>query len=363
MSKQNLNKLIELLKKLSNAFGPPGYEEDLHQIIKSELSNCCSFTYDNLGSIICSHKNNNKKNVLKVGIFTHIDEVGFMIRGITSNGYLKFITLGSLLPHTLPSQKVLIKNSEGKLITGIIGMKPPHLMTDDEKAKVSKIENLYIDIGAKSFDEVVNDYKIDIGTYAVPYTLFDNFNKPNLFYGKAFDNRSGVCSMIEILKQTFNLKENIEVIGVGTVQEESGLRGAKTSTLKVMPDFAIVIDTPPADDTPNNETGFAPQGVLGMGPQVRLYDPTIIVSHKLISYVKNIVKKYKLKAQFAVRTSGGTDAGAIHLSNIGIPTLILGIPARYIHSHTSVIDINDITATVELSLKVIENLPKFKLSF
>lgn len=356
----------ELLEDLSMAFGPSGFESDVHDIIRDELGDICDFEYDGLGSIICRHKKVGAKKAAgaplpKMAIFTHIDEIGFMIRGVMSNGFLKFIPLGGWTAQTLPSQKVLIQNSDGDLVIGVIGMKPPHMMTDDERSKAPKIDSLYIDVGAVSAEEVEKDYKIELGAPAVPYSEFGDLNKSWLFQGKAFDNRAGVCAMIEIMKRTAKAKLAVEVIGVGSTQEESGLRGAKTAAMKIKPDMAIVIDTPPADDTPNNETAWPAQGKLGCGPQVRLFDPTMIARPGLVDFVRKTVKAEKLIAQYAVRSSGGTDAGSVHLTEAGVPTIVLGIPTRYIHSHTSVLDINDIGRTADLAVKMAEKLSASKI--
>ena len=368
MKKNNENQArIDLLRELSLAFGASGFESDMHDIIKEKLSGVCSFEYDKLGSIICRHKKSGAKKASGpakpvAAIFTHIDEIGFMVRGIMSNGFLKFVNLGGWTTQTLPSQKVLIRNTEGDYVIGVIGMKPPHMMTDDERSKAPKLDALYIDIGASSAEEVINDYKIDLGTPVVPYSEFGDLNKSWLYYGKAFDNRAGVCAMIEIMRRTAGANTGVELVGVGSTQEESGLRGAKTAAMKIKPDLAIVIDTPPADDTPNNETAYPAQGKLGSGPQIRLFDPTMIARPGLVEFVRKIVKADKLPAQFAVRSSGGTDAGSVHLTEAGVPTIVLGIPTRYIHSHTSVLDINDIGRAADLAVKMAEKLSAEKIS-
>ena len=351
----------ETLKELSTAFGVTGFEDDIHKIVKGHLSSVCTFETDRMNSIICHHKKTgpkrkNNSRVRKIGIFTHIDEIGFMVRGIMASGFLKFIPLGGWSTQTLPSQRVLIRNTEGRLIHGIIGMKPPHMMSDDERSKTPKIDALYIDIGASSGEEILNKYKIDLGCPVMPFSDFMPLNGEALYSGKAFDNRAGVTSMISIMKGTAGLNKNIDVVGVGSSQEESGLRGAKTSAYKIMPDLAIVIDTPPADDTPNNETAYPAQGKIGCGPQLRLFDPTMIANHRLVDFIKKTAASEKLKLQCAVRSSGGTDAGSVHLALEGVPTVVLGIPVRYIHSHNGLIDVNDIENTVKLVTALVKKL-------
>lgn len=358
MANQKKSPNYELLKKLSDGFGVTGFETEIQDIVKEELKGICDFDRDRAGSIICRHKagRGSSPKKAKIGIFTHIDEVGFMVRGIMPSGFIKFITLGGWTTQTLPSQRVMIKNTAGKLIKGVIGMKPPHMLGDDERSKAPKVDSLYIDIGAASADEVINEYKIDLGCPIIPYTEFCELNKPNMLSGKAFDNRAGVTSMISIMKNCANLKNNVEVIGVGSSLEESGLRGAKTSSHHIAPDIAFVIDTPPADDTPNNETAYPAQGKLGAGPQIRLYDPTMIANPKLVDFIRKTAAKKGIKVQHTVRSSGGTDAGSVHLSLSGVPTVVIGIPTRYIHSHVGVLDINDIDNTVKLVCELIREL-------
>ncbi len=359
----------QLLEELSLCFAPGGFESEMHGIIKEKLGTLCDFKFDKLGSIMCSHKsanaskgNSKKNNIPEVAIFTHIDEVGFMIRGITSGGFLKFVNLGGWSSQTLPSQKVLIRNADGDFVKGIIGMKPPHMLSDEERSKAPKLETLYIDIGAASAEEVEKEYKIELGSPAVAYSDFGAFNKTELYYGKAFDNRAGVCAMIRIMQKLADAQINVKVTGVGSSMEECGLRGAKTAASKLNPDLAIIIDTPPADDTPNNETAYPPQGKIGKGTQVRLFDPTMIARPGLVKYVKKIIESNGIPAQFAVRSSGGTDAGTVHLTQQGIPSIVFGIPTRYIHSHSSLLNINDIETTIELTVKMIKNLSEKQIA-
>jgi len=363
MTKKSGNSCVEIFEELSMAFGVTGFEDDIHAIVKKRLGDICDFEFDRLNSIICRHKNARpagKKPV--VGIFTHIDEVGFMVRGITPNGFIKFITLGGWTMQTLPSHSVVIRNTDGGYVRGIIGMKPPHMMADDERSRAPKIESLYIDIGASSYDEVIGKYKIDLGCPAVPLSDFGELNGSGLYFGKAFDNRAGVCAMTLIMRMTQKLNERIDVVGIGSSLEESGLRGARTSAVAVRPDVAIVIDTPPADDTPNNETAYPAQGKIGCGPQIRLYDPTMIANHRLVDFVRKTAADKKIKAQCAVRSSGGTDAGSVHLANSGVPTIVLGIPTRYIHSHTGVLNIADIEGAANLSVEMIRKLTPEKIA-
>lgn len=363
------SKTSALLGELSGAFGVTGFEEDMHRLVKKHLAGVCGFEFDRSGSIICRHSKAGARAAgsagrRKVGIFTHIDEIGFMVRGITPAGFLKFIGLGGWTTQTLPSQRVVIRNTDGGLVHGVIGMKPPHMMSEDERGKAPRIDSLYIDIGARSAQDVAERFKIELGCPAAPYSEFSGLNGSGLVCGKAFDNRAGVTAMIEIMRCTAGLNASVEVIGVGSSQEESGLRGAKTSAFSISPDVAIVIDTPPADDTPNNETAYPAQGKIGCGPQVRLFDPTMIANPWLVAFVKKTAAAAGIPVQYAVRSSGGTDAGSVHLVNGGVPTIVIGIPTRYIHSHTSVMDVSDILGAVKLVKAMISRLtPQIADSF
>lgn len=345
---------IELIKDLSNAFGPSGFEEDVVEVIK-KYSKDFNVLTDSMNNVYISLKSNTgNKPVLMLD--AHSDEVGFMVQYINSKGLIGFVNLGGWVTTNIPAHKVKIKNYKGELITGIITSKPPHFMTDAERAN-DKLnpETLYIDVGAISRDEVINDFAIQIGDPIMPYVTFEHNDKNNIICGKAFDNRLGCMCVLETLmalKDEVNL--NIDVIGCIASQEEVGMRGASVTSLVAKPDLAIVFEGSPADDLYVDK--YIAQCSLKMGTQIRHYDQSYISNPRYITYARKLADEKGIKYQNAVRRRGSTNAGKIHLTNKATPVLVLGIPSRYIHTHYNYCAVEDIDSTVQLAVEVIKNL-------
>ena len=215
---------------------------------------------------------------------------------------------------------------------------------------------MYIDIGAESAEQAMGEYGGEARLSNRPLRACSlPMKNPKLFSAKAFDNRVGVGLVIETLQQLGNHPNT--VIAAGSVQEEVGLRGARTVAASVEPDVAIVLEGPPADDLPGVSSDTL-QGKLGGGVQIRLYDPTMIANlSRLAELIIETATANQIPHQIAVRTSGGTDGGAIHLTGRGVPSVVLGVPARYVHSHVSIINIDDYQAALDLLLCLIPQLP------
>ena len=341
---------VELLIELTQADAIPGHEEEVRQIFHSHLERAGDIQKDRLGSIFCTKSGDSEKP--RILLDSHMDEVGFIVQSITSAGYVKFLTVGGWWAHTLLAQRVNILTKQGK-VPGIIGSTPPHLLSAGSRDKVMDIKDLYIDIGADSAECAAEEYGVKPGCPIVPYGPFMPMKNPKLFSAKAFDNRVGVGLVIETLQQLGNHPNT--VIGTGSVQEEVGLRGARTVTAAAQPDVAIVLEGPPADDLPGASSDTL-QGKLGGGVQIRLYDPSMIANPRLTELTIEAATTHQIPHQIAVRTSGGTDAGAIHQVGHGVPSIVLGVPARYVHSHVSIINIDDYQATLDLLLHLIPRL-------
>lgn len=336
-------KSIELLTSLTQADGVPGHEAEVREIFRSELTGVGTIATDRLGSIFCTRVGCAESP--RILLDSHLDEVGFLVQRVTEAGYVKFLPLGGWWTHTLLAQRVTISTKSGK-VPGIIGSVPPHLLGAGAREKVVEMKDLFIDIGAESAEQAMEEFGVLPGCPITPYGPFQPMKNSKLFAAKAFDNRVGVALVIETLLGLPEGHPNT-VIGAGSVQEEVGLRGAKTVTASVQPDIAIVLEGPPADDTPGLDSG-AVQGKLGGGVQIRLYDPSMIVNPKLGESVIETAKQHQIPYQIAVRQSGGTDGGSIHQVGAGVPSIVLGVPARYVHSHVSIINIDDYAATLEL---------------
>jgi len=281
--------------------------------------------------------------------------VGFVVQAITKSGLIKFIPQGGWWPHTILAQRVRIRAGDGTEIIGAIGAKPPHLLGEGEREKVMKVDDMFIDVGAVSAEDVRDRFGIRLGDAIAPESSFTRMHNPDFLLCKAFDNRVGMALTIQTMLALRRVSHPNTVFGVGTVQEEVGIRGAQTAVFDVGPDVAVVLEGAPADDLPGAPEDER-QGVVGRGPQIRLMDPSAIMNRRFVQYALQIAEEHGIPHQVAVRKSGSTDARAIHLHGKGVPTIVLGVPARYIHSHNTMIHIDDYLNTLDLVLKLLQVL-------
>ncbi len=342
---------IDLLKRLTEAHGAPSTEAQVRHIFATEIGGECAT--DQVGSVICTITGTSDGP--RVMFESHMDEVGFAVQRITRDGFVKFTPLGGWWGHTLLAQRVCILTRSGNRILGLITSKPTHFLNETERKTVQTPENMYIDIGATSGQDVAERFGVEVGDTIVPESSFTRMHDPDLLMAKAFDNRAGTALVIQALQQLCGKPHPNTLIGVGAVQEEVGTRGAETATRVVQPDVAIVLEGAPADDAPGVSADEM-QGALGKGPQIRLMDPTAIMNRPLALWVIALARELGIPHQVAVRTSGGTDAKPIHLSGAGVPTVVIGVPARYIHTHNSIIDIRDYLHALQLLIAIGERL-------
>ena len=340
----------ELLKKLSNAHGVSGNESSVSAVIKKELKGYVDeIREDTLGNLIAIKRGNE----FKVMLAAHMDEIGLMVKYIDEKGFLRFVALGGWYGPTLYNQRVILHGTKGRYI-GVIGGKPPHMMDEDERKKGVKIDDMFIDIGAKNREEV--DYLgIEIGT---PITVDREFTPLayNRVSGKAFDNRAGVAMLIKTIKE---VDSPLTVFGVFTVQEEVGLKGARTSAYSLNPDCAIATDVTIPGDHPGIDMKDAPVE-MGKGPVITIVDSSgrgLIASRKVVKWLKDTAETNGIPVQMEVGSGGTTDATAIHLTKGGIPSTTVSIPSRYIHSPVEVLDTEDIEAGVKLLVAVLKHKP------
>ncbi len=355
LSRAALKKLqkpsISLLHQLTEAHGAPGHEAAVRDIFRAELGG--PFQSDRLGSLIYEQKGSGDGP--RVMITGHMDEVGFMVHSFTPDGLIRFTNLGGWWGHSLMAQRVRILTVAGEEILGVITSKPPHFLTPEERKHVLSLDKMYIDVGASSAQEVTEGMGIQMGDVVVPDSAFTQMHNPDFLMCKAFDNRVGVGLTIQATQQLAKLGHPNTILATATVQEEVGTRGAQTATAVAKPDIAIVMEGTPGDDLPGAPKDER-QAVLGEGVQVRLMDPTAIAQRRLVQLVRDVVAQKSIPCQWAVRRSGGTDAKVIHLHDQGIPTVVLGVPARYIHTHNSIIKIQDYLTALELAVAIAQRL-------
>lgn len=293
----------------------------------------------------------------KILLAAHLDEVGLLVRGILPNGYLKVVPLGGWWAPALLGQQVLIRSKQGDRL-GVIGSKPPHYMGEEERNRPLKINDLYIDIGASSGTEVAS-LGVEVGNPVVPAVKATAMSPQSAIVGKAFDDRAGCTVLLQVLRELDHTHPNL-VIGAGTVQEESGIKGARTIAAIAKPDLCVVLEGAPADDFP--DAGGIVQGRMGGGPQIRYYDPSMIANRALVDFVVCEAQKFGISYQLAVREGGGTDGSEIQLAAGGVPTVVIGVPVRYAHSHYGILNLKDVEATVQLVKAMIQRLDEAKVN-
>ncbi len=339
--------MFELVKKLCEAHGISGYEDEIREIVREELEDYVDeVKVDRLGNVICVKKGDEFRQM----IAAHVDEIGFMVKHIDDKGFLRITPIGGWFSQTVLNQRVVVHGKKGK-IYGVIGCKPPHLMRDEERKKVVEIRDMFVDVGAESKDEVL-DMGIEVGT---PVTIDRSVVKlGKRITGKAFDDRLGLAVMIEVMK---NVDTDSTVYAVGTVQEEVGLKGARVSAFSLNPDVAVVLDVAPATDFPGGESAHMDVR-LGKGPVITVADASgrgLIASKRVLEWLRSSAEKVGVEYQLEVGEGGTTDATAIHLTREGIPTGVVSVPARYIHTPVEVADLRDVENSVKLVKAALEN--------
>lgn len=339
---------LDMFKNLTEAKGIPGFEKDVRNLIKGYISEYVDeVTTDNLGSLICKKMGN--EDGPKVMLAGHMDEIGFLVTNIDDNGFITFQTLGGWSGKVMNSQKVIITTSTGNEYTGIINS----INTKDVKTSIDK-ENMFIDIGVESKDEV-EKLGIKQGDMITPYFKFEQMANPKYLLAKAWDDRVGCALFIDILKSLKNEDHKNIVYAVGTVQEEVGCRGAKTSSNVVNPDIGFSLDVSIANDTVGCDTKLG-DGKLGSGPQIHIFDGGLVGHVGLKNYLINLSEELNIPYQINALPFGGTDASQMHLAHNGAPCISIGIPTRYIHSHASIIHKDDYDNTVKLISEFIKRL-------
>lgn len=349
-----LDETLSMLKDLTDAKGVPGNEREVREVMKKYIEPFADeITTDGLGSLIA--KKTGKEGGPKIMVAGHLDEVGFMITQIDDHGFLRFQTVGGWWSQVMLAQRVTVLTKKGE-VTGIIGSKPPHILSAEARKKPIEIKDMFIDIGASSREEA-QEWGVKPGDMVVPYFEFTVMNNEKMLLAKAWDNRIGCAIAIEVLKRLKNVEHPNIVYGVGTVQEEVGTRGAKTSAAKIQPDIGFGMDVGIAGDTPGISEKEA-MSKMGKGPQIILYDASL-VSHKgLRDFITDVADELNIPYQFDAIPGGGTDAGSIHLAHTGVPSIAITIATRYIHSHAAMLHRDDFENTVSLMVEVIKRLDR-----
>ncbi|GAA0601122.1 M42 family metallopeptidase [Virgibacillus siamensis] len=352
-----LDEMNTMLKDLTDAKGIPGNEKEPREVMEKYITPYADNVYmDNLGSLIAEKTGD--ANGPKIMVAGHLDEVGFMVTRIDENGFIYFQTVGGWWSQVMLAQRVTIMSKKGD-VTGVIGSKPPHVLSAEARKKPVEIKDMFIDIGASSQEEA-KEFGVRPGDSVVPYFEFTQLKNEKMLLAKAWDNRIGCAIAIEVLKQLQGADHPNTVYGVGTIQEEVGLRGAKTSTHAIKPDIGFGVDVGIAGDTPGISDKDA-DSKLGEGPQIILYDASM-VSHKGVrEVVVDTAEENNIPFQYASMAGGGTDSGSIHLTANGVPALSITVATRYIHSHAAILHRDDFENAVKLIVETIKKLDNDKV--
>ena len=353
-----MDKELNWLQQLSEAPGVSGFEGPVKQLLRDRLAAVAvaEVSYDQLGSILFTKQGQDAHP--RVMLASHMDEIGFLVKHVTKEGFLKFTTLGGWWEQVMLGQRVTVHSQKG-VFPGVIGSKPPHILSPEERKKVAEKKDMYIDVGAADEKEVLERFGITPGDVVTPYSPFTVMGNDKYLLGKAWDNRIGCAVMVRVLEELCGHPNT--VIGAATVQEEVGLRGAQTSVKVAAPDVAFVIDTCVAGDTPGVTPDVA-ASKLGAGVAITFFDASLIPHTALRDFVIETAQEEKIPYQLSFSEGGGTDGGRIHMHEIGVPTLVISLPTRYIHSHQSMIHRDDYEAAVRLMTAVLGKLDAAQLA-
>ncbi len=337
---RSLSMNIELLQQLCEASAVSGDEQEVRDILINTLEPCVNeITFDGLGSFVARKGNKGPK----VAVVGHMDEVGFMVTHIDESGFLRFTTIGGWWNQSMLNHRVTIRTHKGVKIPGVIGSVAPHALTEKQKQQPLSFDEMFIDIGANSREEV-EKRGVEIGNFISPEANFACWGEDKVV-GKALDNRIG-CAMMAELLQTVNNPE-ITLYGVGSVEEEVGLRGAQTSAEHIKPDVVIVLDTAVAGDVPGIDNIKYPLK-LGQGPGLMLFDKRYFPNQKLVAALKSCAAHNDLPLQFSTMKTGATDGGRYNVMGGGRPVVALCLPTRYLHANSGMISKADYEALLTL---------------
>lgn len=343
-----------ILKELSEAYGVSGHEVAVRQLIQDTIRDLVDEQHvDALGNLIALKRGSSSAPRRKVMISAHMDEVGLMIVYVERDGWLRFRPIGGIDDRVLLAKKVLIGDAR---VPGVIGVKPIHLLEPRQRNQVMKVEDMNIDIGASKKEDV--ERSIKLGDYVAFDVSFSELGGPQrTVKGKAFDDRAGCAVLIELLRSSYTF----DLYAAFTVQEEVGLRGAQVAAYAIAPDVAFALEGTVCDDLPKKKD-LSPTTTLGAGPAITVMDRSVIADRRLVDILVESAEKSGIPYQFKQPGIGGTDAGVIHLSREGVPSAVVAVPSRFIHSPVCMLSLNDLDNTVRLMRETLARLQDLDLS-
>lgn len=339
-------KVIETQIELSNLIGCPGHEAEVtdYILVKLEKLAVDRAWIDPLGNVLAI-KEGSDPNGLRIMLDAHVDEVGFMISHIDDFGFITIETLGGIDKRLMLGALIQFHTTERKRIIGVVGISPPHITRQEDREKVPPINEMFVDIGCKSYQEV-RDMDLDIGSVGTFYTECKQLND-NVLLGKAFDDRTACNVLLQVLEQLKDIEIPNTLMITFAVQEEVGGRGATVVGFILDPSIALALENTIASDVP----GVPPAKMitkLGSGPAVTVADKSLIVPKKILDRIKTAADKNGITWQYKKPIYGGTDAGKISITRSGVPSGVISVPCRYIHANAGLLQVDDIIETIKL---------------
>lgn len=339
-----------LIRELTEAFGPSGFEDEPASILARELGRFGELARDRLGSVVCRLAGEAERP--RVMVSAHMDEVGFLVKSVTKDGFVNFLPIGGWWPQVLLGQRVEVRTRKGRF-PGVIGAKPPHELTEEERKRLPDIDEMFIDFGCGGTFDVRAELGIRPGDPIVPFAPFTEMAN-NLMMAKAWDDRGGCAMLVELARVLEKRRPRCTVFLAGTVQEEVGLRGAKTAAEVVEPDLALALDVALSREHPAKSRLDIDER-LKNGAAILVHDRTMIPNTQLRDFVIGVADEEKIPYHLTT-IRGGYDTGAIHLHRSGVPSLVIGWPTRYVHAHSGIAAAEDYDAVVRLLTAVISRL-------
>jgi endoglucanase len=346
-----MNLDLQLLKKICTAYGAPGYEQDIRALVIEEVTPWVDeLKVDNLGNILTLKKGENNPDGKKAMVAAHLDEIGFIVTHIDDDGFLRFHTLGGFDPKTLTAQRVIVHGKED--LIGVMGCKPIHVMDPDERTKMPKNKDFFIDLGLEV--EAVKEL-VQVGN---PITREREFiEMGNCVNCKSIDNRVSVFILVEALKELKH--QPYDVHAVFSVQEEVGLRGAQVAAQQINPDFGFGLDTTIAYDLPG-AAAHEKVTALGKGTAIKIMDASAISDYRMVSYLKELAVEHEIPWQPEILTAGGTDTASIQkMGKHGAISGAISVPTRYLHQVIEMAHKKDIMSSIQLLTQALTSLDKY----
>lgn len=354
-----MSKYIKLIEALSNVNGIAAHESDVHVLFEKEAAKLdVNIQKDRLGGIAITQKSQQAKYTIMLA--AHMDEIGFMVTKIEDGGFLRIKPIGGWWAHVVLGQKLAVTTRDKKVFQGIVGSIPVHLLKPEQRQTMKTIDEMFLDLGFESKEDA-EAAGIQLGDMITPIAEFEQLaSNQHRYIGKAFDDRVGCATALAVMHELAQEKLDVNVVYAGTIQEEVGTRGAKTMGQMIEPDLAIILDCGITGDFPG-----APQDQLldklGKGPIISLMDGTFIGHPKWRQFIQDTAKEKNIDFQNTVMSGGGSDGGPIHTTASGVPSVYMGTPVRYIHTHYGMIDVRDFDGLVQLIVETIKSLDDAKI--